>query len=131
MSRTTINGNDRNKKVGRSTIEKEVLLSVNHAGLTAKGIQRFSLAIRFAGDSWKKASGTEYVLPEIDWDINRLYFTTSNKNQGYKLTGDKSVRVITVTIYEPEKWKKFTGEYDLLKEIESGDYYIDLKEHGK
>lgn len=115
----------------RGNIEKEIRLSVIKSGYGAGNTQRWSVSIRFAEESWKKASTTDFVSVEIDRDEQRLYFVTSNKNEGYKLTGNKSVRTVSITIHDEIGWRKYEGEYNLLKDVNSGDYYIDLKETGE
>lgn len=125
MAREKIEGGKRAS--GRRNIEKEISLSVRKNGYGVGGAQRWALSIRFAQESWKKASTTDFVSVEIDRDEQRLYFVTSNKNEGYKLTGNKNVREIKPTIYDEIGWRKYGGDYNLLKDVKSGDYYIDLK----
>lgn len=112
---------------GKGSVEKEVRLSVIRAGLNADGTQRHSTSIRFGNESWKKASDTDYVAVEIDRDEKRLYFVTGNKANGFKLVGSKTVRTVTFSIHDVQEWNIYKGEYNLLKDVDSGDYYIDLK----
>ena len=111
----------------RGTAEKEVRLSIIKAGLSVDGTQRYATSIRFANESWKKASNTEYVSVEIDRDEKRLYFSTGDKVNGFKLVGNKTVRTISFTAHDSQEWKLYEDEYNLLKDVNSGDYYIDLK----
>ncbi len=112
---------------GKGTTGKEVRLSVIGAGLNADGTHRYATSIRFANEAWKKASDTEYVALEIDRDEKRLYFIAGNKTNGFKLVGDKTVRTVTFSIHDEHEWDIYKGEYNLLKDVDSGDYYIDLK----
>ena len=101
--------------------EKEVHLSI-------QGKQIVQVAIRFADQSWKKVSNTGFVAIETDWDEKRLYFVPDSKSEGFKLSGEKSVRTISFTTHEKPKWERYIGDYNLLKDSMSGDYYIDLIE---
>lgn len=100
--------------------EKEVHLSV-------QGKQIVQVAIRFANQSWIKVSNTGYVALDIDWEMMQLFFVPESKDNGYKLSGQKSVRTVTFTTHDVDKWRAFVGDYVLLKDQKSGDYYIDLK----
>ena len=106
------------------TSTKEISLRIHKSGLNATGNQRHVVAIGFHYDSHKKASSTNRVVPEIDWEASRLFFVSNE--QGFKLSGDKGVKTISFTVDDVEKWRAYIGDYDLLKDFESGDYYIDL-----
>lgn len=108
-----------------NTGRKEVRLGVNRAGRTADGSQRYSLVIRFTEDAWKKATDTEYVAVDNDEDLKRLYFVSGNSDEGFKLTGPGKVKSISFAIQDKTEWEKAKGCYFLLKDSESGDYYID------
>lgn len=115
---------------GRGAVgRKEVALRINKSGLSADGTQRYVIAVRFTDESYKKASNTEYVLPEIDFDESRLYFVAATREEGYKLTNSSksgTYKSITFSVNNIAKWKGFVGDYDLLKDRNSGDYYIDF-----
>lgn len=115
------------RKASGST-SKEVLLSVIKSGLSASGKQRWTVSIRFRDGSYKKASSSEYVSFGYDPEINRLYFNTASKVDGYKLCGDNSENKYTAFAYSnANEWRQYEGEYDLVKDKQTGTYYIDLK----
>lgn len=63
------------RQTGRNNpARKEVKIKINKSGLNADGEQRFSLAARFADDSYKKISDTGYMVVEIDRELKRIYF---------------------------------------------------------
>lgn len=99
--------------------DKEVRLSI-------QGKQIVQVAIRFANQSWEKVSNTDFVALDIDWDMKQLFFVPANKDDGYKLSGEKTVRTAAFTVHDAEAWRPFIGDYVLLKDQASGDYYIDL-----
>lgn len=117
--------------VGRGMNRKEVALRVNKAGLNAAGKQRWAIAFRFADDSYKKASDSEWVTVEIDKDEKKLFFVTGNSKTGYKLCGNANVKTITINVFDIDFWNELVGDYNLRKDIKSGDYYIDFSEGGK
>ena len=112
---------------GNNTGRKEVRVKVNRSGLSAYGEQRYSLAIRFAEESYKKITGEKYIVPEIDRDLKRIYFFPAAPDDGFKLTGTKSEhnKSITFTIKDMEQWKETEGCYFLLKDTKENAYYID------
>lgn len=106
---------------------KEVLLRINKSGLNAKGEQRYVIALRFTSDSYKKASNTEFVSVEMDDDLNRMYFLSSDSKEGFKLSGnDGKAKSISFTINNEEEWLDKVGDYILLKDVDEGLYYIDF-----
>ena len=107
-----------------SNDEKEVLLSL-------QGKQIVQVAIRFANQSWLKVSNSGYVGFEIDREMKQLFFVSADKDTGYKLTGEVSTRTAKFTTHNAEEWKPFIGNYVLLKDQISGDYYIDLTKGAK
>lgn len=112
---------ERIKKGNRGTYkgEKEVHLST-------QGVKTFQAAFTFHGESWKKITSGKYVAIEPDWAEKRIYFVEEDQDEGYKLSGDKSVRTLALTIHNKEKWDQLKGDYNLLKDSATGDYYIDL-----
>ena len=61
-----------------------------------------------------------------------MYFIETEINEGWRLTGEKNVKELSLTIYDHDIWEPYNGEYVLLKDKASGDYYIDLvKKEGK
>ncbi len=117
--------------VGKSSLNrKEVALRINKSGLSADGKQRYSLAIRFAGESYKKASSSDFVALELDNEENKLFFITANQADGFKLSSsskNSSWKYIAITIDNVDEWKNRVGDYDLKKDKTENCYYIDLK----
>lgn len=115
---------------GRSAAKrKEVALRINKSGKTASGKPRYVVAIRFTNESYKKASSTGFVIPEVDFEEGKLYFTSGTEKEGYKLVAsgrNSTFKSITFSIDEPIIWKPYISDYDLLKDTESQDYYIDF-----
>ena len=108
---------------------KEVSLRINKSGLNADGSQRWVVAVRFANESYKKASNTNYVAIEIDDELQRMYFLSSNNEEGYKLTCNKpesNIRNLSFAIDDAEEWKMHEGTYDLLIDSLEHIYYIDF-----
>lgn len=120
---------------GRGSVNrKEVALRTNKAGLNADGSQRWSIAVRFTADSFKKASDTGFVAVEIDDELKRLYFVPASSKEGYKLTGSSkgnTFKNITFSVKNVEEWEEYEGDYDLLKDVKENLYYIDLREGKK
>lgn len=115
---------------GRSMINrKEVSLRINKSGLNSDGSQRYCVAIRFANESYKKASNTDYVAIEIDDELQRMYFLSSNNEEGYKLSKNRNasnIKNVTFAIDNVEEWKIHEGTYDLLIDNAEHIYYIDF-----
>lgn len=111
----------------RSNLGKDIALKVERSGLKASGEQRHVATFRFYGESEKKVTGTGYAAIDIDQDEKRVYFVETDATEGWKLIGDKNVRTLSLTIIDVDEWSKYEGEYSLLKDSGSGDYYIDLK----
>lgn len=115
---------------GRATTNrKEVALRINRSGLSAKGLPRYVLAVRFTDESYKKASRTEYVGVEIDDELSRMYFVSSNNIEGYKLSASgktSKYKSISFSIEDLDEWADKVGDYDLLKDNNEQLYYIDF-----
>lgn len=108
---------------------KEVALKINKSGLSADGTQRYVLAVRFTNESYKKASNSDYVAVEIDDELKRMYFVTSDNEYGYKLTTSgkgSTYKSISFTIDDVNEWVDLVGDYDLLKDNNELLYYIDF-----
>lgn len=116
--------------VGRGMNRKEVALRVNKSGLNAAGEQRWAIALRFAFDSYKKASDSDWVAVDIDKDEKKLFFITGDSKTGYKLCGNANVKTITINVVDIDFWNDLVGDYNLFKDIDSGDYYIDYSKGG-
>ena len=106
--------------------EKDVRLTVRKAGLTADGEQRWQMIFGFYNGAEKKISSTNYAAIDIDLEESRVYFVETDGKEGWKFTGSKNVRELSLTIYDSDVWMAYEGEYNLLKDNASGDYYIDL-----
>lgn len=116
----------RKEKVRTIAAKKDVRLSTRSNGLGADGTQRWAVVFAFYNESEKKVTSTSYIAFDTDFDANRVYFVGSDEKEGWKLIGDKSVREISPTIRDRDEWDRFAGEYNLLKDTASNDYYIDL-----
>ena len=119
------------KRTGRNNpARKEVKIKINKSGLNADGGQRFSLAARFADDSYKKITGTGYMVVEVARELKRIYFIPASSDDGFKLTHTKTEnnKSITFTIQNHEDWEETQGCYFLLKDHEEGLYYIDYSQ---
>ena len=115
---------------GRATTNrKEVALRINRSGLSAKGLPRYVLAVRFTDESYKKASRTEYVGVEIDDELSRMYFVSSDNIEGYKLSASgksSKYKSISFSIDSVDEWSDKVGDYDLLKDNNEQLYYIEF-----
>lgn len=115
---------------GRATTNrKEVALRINRSGLSAKGLPRYVLAVRFTDESYKKASRTEYVGVEIDDELSRMYFVSSDNIEGYKLSASgksSKYKSISFSIDNVDEWSDKVGDYDLLKDNNEQLYYIEF-----
>lgn len=108
---------------------KEVMVRINESGVDKNNRRRYVLAIRFTPESVKKASDTEYVVPEIDRDMHRMYFVSATSREGFKLirsTRNGAKTYFSFRIDKREKWESLVGDYDLKKDVHDGIYYIDL-----
>lgn len=106
--------------------DKETKLKGRKAGLTADGEQRWQAVFSFYEGSERKITSTGYAAVDVDWEENRVYFVETDEKEGWKLVGDKSVKELALTVYDSEIWKACEGDYNLLKDNSSGDYYIDV-----
>lgn len=106
--------------------EKEVRLTVRKAGLSADGEQRWQMIFGFYNGAEKKIGSTNYAAVDVDLEERRVYFVETDGKEGWKFTGSKNVKELSLTIYDKEVWEVFEGEYNLLKDNASGDYFIDL-----
>ena len=106
--------------------EKEVRLTVRKAGLTADGNQRWQMIFGFYNGAERKISSTNYAAVDVDLEERRVYFVETDGREGWKLTGSKNVKELSLTVYDRDVWEVYEGEYNLLKDSVSGDYYIDL-----
>ena len=128
----------------RGNIEKEIRLSVIKSGYGAGNTQRWSVSIRFAEESWKKASTTDFVSVEIDRDEQRLYFVTSNKNYWKsdsfsvvsglldKINGDEKFKHIKYIVIDTLNGLMVAEEMRILA-MQSGDKrsaWSDLAQNG-
>ena len=119
------------KAKGRSKeFRKDISLRINRAGCNSNGEPRFVVMIYFVGDACKKASNTNYVVPQLDDEFNRLYFTTSDEKKGYKLTYTNKInqtnKNIGFSVTDIEEWRRLEGDYDMKKDVIDNTYYIDL-----
>lgn len=108
---------------------KEVALNVTRSGLNTDGSQRWVVSIRFANESHKKVSNTGFVFPEIDEEMNRMYFVEADGNEGYTLSENKNnsaSRHFAFTIYDTDLWESRKGDYNLLRDVNEQLYYIEF-----
>lgn len=118
------------KTRSRSNPGKDVAFKVEKSGLKSDGAQRFAGTFRFYNESEKKVTNTGYAAFDIDREERRVYFVESDATDGWKLVGNRKVRALSFTLESTEsayEWTAHEGEYNLLKDSVSGDYYIDLK----
>lgn len=116
----------RKSKPHGNNVNKDVRLKLRKAGLSADGEQRWQLVFSLYDNANAKISATGYAAVDIDWEESRVYFVETESNEGWKLIDGKSVSELSLTIYDYDAWKPYEGEYVLLKDKVSGDYYIDL-----
>lgn len=122
----------RKSKQRGNNANKDVKLKVRKGGLKADGEQRWQLVFSLYDDAKIKVSTTGYAAVDVDWEESRVYFVETEINEGWRLTGEKNVKELSLTIYNHDIWEPYNGEYVLLKDKASGDYYIDLvKKEGK
>ena len=115
----------KNKQRGNAA-NKDVKLKVRKAGLTANSVQRWQLIFGLYDGANIKITTTGYAAIDVDWEESRVYFIETNENDGWKLVDGKSVSELSLTIYDHDTWSHYEGQYTLLKDKTSGDYYIDL-----
>ena len=115
------------KTRSRSNPGKDVTLKVERSGLTANGAQRYVVTFRFYNSSEKKITNTGYAAADIDREVRRVYFVEADASEGWKMIGDRNVRTLSFTVTDKEEWAAYEGEYNLLKDSSTGEYYIDLK----
>lgn len=116
----------RKSKPHGNNVNKDVRLKLRKAGLSADGEQRWQLVFSLYDNANVKITATGYAAVDIDWDESRVYFVETEANEGWKLIDGKSVSELSLTIYDYDAWKPYEGEYVLLKDKASNDYYIDL-----
>lgn len=116
----------RKSKQRVTSAEKEVRLKVRRAGLAADGAQRWSMIFGFYNGAERKIGSTNFAAVDVDFEESRIYFVETDEKEGWKFTGSKNVRELSLTVYDADVWRAYEGEYNLLKDRTSGDYYIDL-----
>ena len=116
---------------GHNSGRKEVRIKINRSGKSASGMQRYSIAARFADESYKKITDKSYIVPEIDRELNRIYFLPGEPDEGFKLTGTGKTKSITFTRHDHNQWEETQGCYFLLKDPKEGTYYIDYSTNTK
>lgn len=116
---------------GNNLGRKEVRIKINRSGKNAKGEQRYSVAVRFADESYKKITDKSYIAPDIDRELNRIYFLPAEPDEGFKLTGTGRTKSITFTRHDHNQWEETQGCYFLLKDPKEGTYYIDYSTNTK
>lgn len=105
---------------------KDIRLKLRKAGLSTDGSQRWQLVFSLYDNANMKITATGYAAVDVDWDEARVYFVETEANEGWKLIDGKSVSEFSLTVYDHDTWKPYEGEYVLLKDKASNDYYIDL-----
>lgn len=118
------------KTRSRINLGKDVTFKVEKSGLKSDGTQRWAGTFRFYNGSEKKISDSGYAAIDIDQEERRVYFVESDATEGWKLVGLGNVRSLSFTFESAapaHEWVSYEGEYNLLKDTQSGDYYIDLK----
>lgn len=88
------------------------------------------LEFRFYNGSDEKLSTTGYLAIDGDWENARAYFIPVDKGEGWKLQKRPNYKVFTIARYgiDYEKWWRYRGEYDLIEDTRTGEYYIQLTE---
>lgn len=79
----------------------------------------------------KKITDKDYVVLEVDWELNRIYFLPGEPDEGFKLTGTGKTKSITFTRNDIERWDEIQGCYFLLKDPKEKSYYIDYSSKAK
>ena len=105
---------------------KDIRLKLRKAGLSADGNLRWQLVFGLYDGANMKITATGYAAVDVDWDESRVYFVEAEANEGWKLVDGKSVSELSLTVYDHDTWEPYEGEYVLLKDKASNDYYIDL-----
>ena len=116
----------RRSRVRGTVLNKDVRLKLRKSGLTADGEQRWQLVFSFYDNANMKITATGYAAVDVDWEESRAFFVETESNEGWKLQDGKSVSELSLTVYNHDVWRSYEGEYVLLKDKVSGDYYIDL-----
>ena len=80
----------------------------------------------FYNGAERKIGSTNFAAVDVDFEESRIYFVETDEKEGWKFTGSKNVRELSLTVYDADVWRVYEGEYNLLKDRTSGDYYIDL-----
>lgn len=116
----------RKSKPHGNIVNKDVRLKLRKAGLFAEGNQRWQLVFSLYDGANMKITATGYAAIDVDWEESRVYFVETEANEGWKLIDGKSVSELSLTVYDHDTWRPYEGEYVLLKDKASNDYYIDL-----
>ena len=62
----------------------------------------------------------------VSKNSGRMYFWTGDRENGYKIVGEKKGKGISFTCYDKEFYESIEGMYDMLKDNNTGTYYIDF-----
>ena len=64
----------------------------------------------FYNGAEKKISSTNYAAIDIDLEESRVYFVETDGKEGWKFTGSKNVRELSLTIYDSDVWMAYEGQ---------------------
>ena len=116
----------RKRRARGGITNKDVRLKLRKAGTSAEGQQNWQLVFTFFDNAHLKITATGYAAIDVDWDESRVFFVEEEASEGWKLRDGKSVSDLPLTVENQDEWRLYEGEYVLLKDKASGDYYIDL-----
>ena len=123
-----------NKKFGtvfskraRINLTHDVMFTINKSGYYKDGSHRYCLSFSFANDAWKRLSETGYISISYNPETAQFFFWEADSINGYKLFPQNNAAVVRVTIDDRTPFLLFEGGYRMLKDSETGAFYIDLK----
>ena len=102
----------------------DVKLSINSGGGGTK-----TFVVTFYNGNHKKVTTTNFIIPSIDSDLNRLYFETGNHIEGFKVSDSGSSKItpkIRFHIDNEDEWKNRVGFFNLVFDSSERLYYVDL-----
>ena len=115
----------KNKRGHSPSIPCDVRLSIHNGGSGNSS----AFVATFYNGSHKMVSTTEYIIPSLDVEVNRLYFETGNSANGFKISAGSTKQAapkIRFAIKNVDEWKGRVGTFNLSFDTNERLYYVDL-----
>jgi len=110
------------KRYNGGTRKKDVSLKIVPRGILSNGVR-----IMFLDYSYGKITEGKCIALELDRAAKRMYFIGTDEDDAFTLVSvNRSSKLVQFSADDTKDWEPFEGYYDLYRDKESGDYYIDF-----